>query len=333
METTEEQKLQPENNIEFNPNTAAQYTQKYLKDNPIAPDDTYVSRLSSVYPAPKPYTPQQEENTRNSASMAETLKSLAEIYGQSKGAYLQKRQPEESAKAENRILYDKNKYDTDLREYGRAMVGAMGQDSERLQQLRHNAQQYGQTMANNELAIAKAKYERQNHIADKQDDRNFQTSQTKEKLSHDSNENALNRKNAVNIANLKKQDDTTVIPVPAHPNDPNGVANPITGQRMANIPIVKKDIDAYYTRAMNDPQFFVNHPTLRSGDGRRVPFKDADKSAIAITQAQDEYNKQFATKTTVPPPPTATWKFPVLQKEEQQGKGKQGHTLNGVQGR
>ena len=276
-----------ENNLAFDPNGGEKYTQRYLDANAIDKNDTAVSRLSSFYPAPKEYTPVQQEQTRNAASMAETLKSLAEIYGQSKGAFLQKRQPEESAKAENKILYEKNKYDQDLREYVRAMVGAMGQDSERVRQLRENAQRYGQAMYGNELALAKEKRQRQNKIDDDKADKE-----------HNSRENKLNRDNATHNAYIRsrksgKGGDDLIIAVPAHPNDPNAVVNPITKKRMANIPIEKKEIDAYYTRAMNNPEFFKKHPTLRTGDGILVQYKDADKSAIAHTQAQDEYDSQF----------------------------------------
>lgn len=124
-----------------------QYEQQYYDKNKPLPDDTYVSRFSSMYPAPKPYTPKQEQQTRNSASMAETLKSLAEIYGQSKGAFLKQRQPEENVKADATILREKNKYDTDLREYARAMIQAGGQDSEKAQQLKLKADAWGQALS------------------------------------------------------------------------------------------------------------------------------------------------------------------------------------------
>lgn len=167
----EEEKVVPQN-------TAQQYTDKFLKDYTPAPDDTYVSRFSSMYPEPKPYTPKQEQLTRNSASMAETLKSLAEIYGQSKGAFLKQRQPEENVKADATILREKNKYDTDLREYARAMIQAGGQDSEKAQQLKLKADAWGQALSDkdenrklqaNKIATEQKRYDETISYRDKKD--------------------------------------------------------------------------------------------------------------------------------------------------------------------
>lgn len=142
----------------FNYGLANQAENEYLQRN--KPDDTYLSRFSSIYPAPKEYTPQQEQTQRNAASIAESLKSLAEIYGQAKGAHLQARAPEESDKAEQLIRYNRNKHDEDLRAYQRAYIAAAGQDSENLRQLREKALGYGQSIAKNDYASQKVAYDR-----------------------------------------------------------------------------------------------------------------------------------------------------------------------------
>jgi hypothetical protein len=143
---------------QYNYGLATQGENDYIQKN--APTDTYLSRFSSMYPAPKEITPQQEQNQRNVASVAESLKSLAEIYGQAKGAHLQARVPEENAKAEQQILYNRNKYDEDLRNYQRAYISAAGQDSENLRQLREKALGYGKMIADNDYASQKLAYEK-----------------------------------------------------------------------------------------------------------------------------------------------------------------------------
>lgn len=142
----------------YNYGLANQAENEYLQRN--APTDTYLSRFSSMYPAPKEITPQQEQNQRNVASVAESLKSLAEIYGQAKGAHLQARAPEENDKVEQQILYNRNKHDEDLRAYQRAYIAAAGQDSEQLQQLRAKAMSWGKMIADNDYAAQKLAYER-----------------------------------------------------------------------------------------------------------------------------------------------------------------------------
>lgn len=142
----------------YNYGLADQAENEYLQRN--KQDDTYLSRFSSIYPAPKEYTSQQEETQRNAASVAESLKSLAEIYGQAKGAHLQARAPEKSDKAEQLIRYNRNKHDEDLRAYQRAYIAAAGQDSEYLQQLRAKALGYGQNIAKNDYLSQKAAYDR-----------------------------------------------------------------------------------------------------------------------------------------------------------------------------
>lgn len=142
----------------YNYGLATQAENEYMQKN--APTDTYLSRFSSMYPAPKEITPQQEQNQRNVASVAESLKSLAEIYGQAKGAHLQARAPEENDKVEQQILYNRNKHDEDLRAYQRAYIAAAGQDSEYLQQLRAKAMGYGKMIADNDYASQKLQYER-----------------------------------------------------------------------------------------------------------------------------------------------------------------------------
>lgn len=143
---------------QYNYGLANQAENEYLQRN--KPTDTYLSRFSSIYPAPKEYTPKQEETQRNAASVAESLKSLAEIYGQAKGAHLQARIPEESDKAEQLIHYNRNKHDEDLRAYQRAYIAASGQDSEELRRLRDNALGYGQNIARNDYLSQKAAYDR-----------------------------------------------------------------------------------------------------------------------------------------------------------------------------
>lgn len=179
-----DEEIKAQSGVIFDPTKAVQYSNEYLNTHPIAPDDTYVSRLSSMYPAPKPYTPQQEQGTRNAASMAETLKSLAEIYGQSKGAFLKQRQPEENIKADANILREKNKYDTDLREYSRAMIQAGGQDSERARQLKERAENWGQSINDKEYS-AKLSAEQ----------RAKQEAQYKDSISHRDSQAAQQQKN------------------------------------------------------------------------------------------------------------------------------------------
>lgn len=195
----------PKPDLSYDFNVADVAEQNYLDKNAIAKDDTYVSRLSTMYPAPKPYTPKQEQQTRNAASMAETLKSLAEIYGQSKGAFLQKREPIESAKAENRILYDKNKYDADLREYARAMVGAMGQDSEEVRRLRENARRYGQTIAEKDYLAKKAQWDRQNKITDDENKNKFTAGETDKKIKATATQKELDRSNSTKNAQIRSE--------------------------------------------------------------------------------------------------------------------------------
>lgn len=121
--------------------------QAFLDRNMPEQGTSYLDRLGAIYPAPKPYTPQQEQRTRNAATIAESLKSLAEIYGGAKGAYIRNREPIEMDKAEKKILYERNKYDSDLRDYARAYIQASGQDTEYLRNLKAKAAEYGKDMA------------------------------------------------------------------------------------------------------------------------------------------------------------------------------------------
>lgn len=226
--------------IQYDPYGGQQYEEDYLKKHAIAPDDTAVSRFSAAYPTPTPYTPKQEQQTRNSASIAETLKSLAEIYGQSKGAQLRQRQPEENGKAEANILREKNKYDTDLREYARAMIAAGGQDSEKLRILRQNAEKHGQWAAKNEYDSKKAELDRDNKLSDAEAKRKYDAEQADKKIKANSTEKAKDRANSTKNAYIRK-----------------------AGSNKALSPSDQKEFDATYSRAISDRDFQAH--LVRSG--------------------------------------------------------------------
>ena len=291
-----------------------------------------VDILTSNYKKPEQeITPEQAKKARFGAALTDSLSSIAEIVANGKGSLVRNRgnEPTSTQTTNARLQALKDKYDNEMLNYNAAKGNGEMQDFNQQLQSAMNARgqqrQYllykSKEVQDNAKQAQKDANEQQKNAVDYQlklEDYKIQLK--KLGLSEKEFEQRINEfkeKNKVdwfeaNTTRIKaendKKNENLVIPVTAHPNDPNAIVNPITKQRIANIPIAKKDIDAYYTRAINDPSFFTKHPTLRTGNGRTVPFKDADKSAIAITQAQDEYNNQF------PQSPSAVqWKMPITQ--------------------
>lgn len=154
------------NPVKYDRNTEREGVKYYMDNYAPKDDDSYLSRFSTYYPAPKPYTKADEARVRNAGAVSESLKSLAEIYGQSKGAHLQERQPTESEKASQEILYSRNKYDKDLRDYQRAYLQAAGADSEELKRMREKALGYGQSIAGIEYNKKMSEYARKQNRED-----------------------------------------------------------------------------------------------------------------------------------------------------------------------
>ncbi|MDR0541656.1 MAG: hypothetical protein LBH19_05525 [Dysgonamonadaceae bacterium] len=89
-------------------------------ENPVSSNLAILQKFMPV-----PVRPAYEmERNRQYASIAESMKSLAEIFGQSRGAHLQPRKPEEADKADARNNYLQQKYDADMKEYARALIQA-----------------------------------------------------------------------------------------------------------------------------------------------------------------------------------------------------------------
>jgi hypothetical protein len=290
----------------YNYGLADQAENEYLKRN--KQDDTYLSRFSSIYPAPKEYTPQQEETQRNAASVAESLKSLAEIYGQAKGAHLQPRIPEESDKAEQLIRYNRNKHDEDLRAYQRAYISAAGQDSEYLQQLRAKALGYGQNIAKNDYLSQKAAYDRAMKENDIATANSLKEKMQKSSQEFTSGENALNRANTIKAAQIRKADTDKFngLVINAHPSD-NTAQVDATGNRVIQYIMSKPEIENLAMTAKNDKTFLDRHPELMidKPDMFGTPHKGlTTDQEIANTYAQERYNSKFVpaassnTKTT-----------------------------------
>lgn len=195
----------------YNSGLATQAENEYMQRN--APTDTYLSRFSSIYPAPKEYTPQQEETQRNAASVAESLKSLAEIYAGAKGAHLQARASEESDKSEQLIRYNRNKHDEDLRAYQRAYIQAAGQDSEYLQHLREKALGYGRMIADKDYATQKAAYDRAIKEKDIENEHAFKKEMQKDEHTFRHGETVYkiknNKKNDSSSINIQDNNGTT----------------------------------------------------------------------------------------------------------------------------
>lgn len=294
-----------------------------------------VDILSSYYKKPEQeINPEQEQKAKFGSALTDSLSSLAEMAASGKGAYVRNRgnEPTSTQTTNARLQAIKDKYDQNLLNYnsvtGNAAMQDFNQQLESAMNARGQKRQYLLYKAK-ELQD-NAKQSNKDAFAARKDAADYQLKLEEQGLKGkelDQKMKEFRAKQQVDWYNAKtnrikvtedNKNENLVIPVPAHPNDPNATINPITNQRIANIPIKKKDIDAYYTRAMNDKNFFIKHPTLRTGNGVIVPFKDADKSAIAITQAQDEYNSQFAPKEQQKP--TVTWKLPLMQEGNKQTK-------------
>ncbi|GHU73116.1 hypothetical protein FACS189413_17150 [Bacteroidia bacterium] len=141
-----EKEVEPVVAPKFDYEASQTYAGEYAQRNAIPEPDRMAAILGRYMPPP---IDPQKEKQRNSAgaSIAESMKSLAEIFGQARGAHLRERKPEESLKAEQNNNYLTKKYNDEMKQYAQALANAEIGDKEVLRRLQKEADEYGMKMA------------------------------------------------------------------------------------------------------------------------------------------------------------------------------------------